>query len=146
MAVLKVETFPGDGEGQALLKKVRQSLTSLCGHGHGKDGTYLTAPRALRTERDMLRENWRDIWKATAIQYDDNETGASVNHRTNIIKLGAFFLKPDHKAKDIEKVILHEFLHISLDMEMREFHHGQIEQVIKYNLGYPGDANPFGTD
>ncbi len=35
MAILKVDTFPGDGEGKALLKKVRQSLTNLCGHGHG---------------------------------------------------------------------------------------------------------------
>ncbi len=146
MAVLKIDTFLGDGEGQGLLKKVKQSLTNLCGHAHGSDGTYLTAPKALKTDRDMLRENWREIWQATTIQYDDNETGASINHKTKIITLGAFFLKPAHKVIDIQKVILHEFLHIALDIEWRDAHHGQIEQVIKYNLGYPGDANPFGTD
>jgi hypothetical protein len=146
MATLMVGTFPADDEGRGLLRKVRQSLTNLCGQGHGNDGTYTSAPRRLNAERDMLRENYREIWKEVTIQYSADETGASVNHRTKIISIGGFFLRPSHKVLDIQKVLLHEFLHLAIDMEMREFHHGQIEQIIKYNLGYEGDANPFGTD
>jgi hypothetical protein len=146
MAVLKVETFPGDDEGTGLLKKVRQALTNLSGHGHANDGTYLTPPKGLDADRDMLRDDWRDIWKATVIQYDEKEAGASANMKTKVIQLGGFFLKPTHKVMDIQKVLLHEYLHLALNIEMREFHHSQMTQIITYNLGYPGDANPFGTD
>ena len=146
MAVLMIDTFPRDGEGSELLKKVRQSLTNLCGHGHASDGTYLTAPRQLDADRDMLRDDYREIWKDTTIQFKGDETGASVNMKTKEIRLGDFFLKPSHKVLDIQKVILHEYLHLALNIEMREFHHSQMTQIITYNLHYPGDANPFGTD
>lgn len=146
MAVLDVNSFPTDSEGVGLLRKVRSALTSLSGHGHAKDGTYLTAPKGLNADRDMLRENYREIWKAVTVKYNQDESGASVNHKTRIISIGGFFLRPSHTMLDIKKVLLHEFLHLAIDMEMREFHHGQITQIIQFNLGYPGDPNPFGTD
>ena len=145
MAVLKAETFPTDSDGAGLLKKVKQGLTNLSGHGPAKDGTYLSPPHGLDADRDMLRDDYRDIWRGTTIQYKDDETGASVNIPNKLISLGGFFLRPSHKVLDIQKVILHEYLHLVLTVSS-EFQHSQMTQVITYNLGYPGDANPFGTD
>jgi hypothetical protein len=42
----------------------------------------------------------------------------------------------------IEKVLLHEFLHLVVDAP-RVLHHGKIDSIIKRKL--PGDPNPLGT-
>ena len=40
MAILKFDTFPADTEGAGLLKKVRQAMTNLSGHGQPKTGPF----------------------------------------------------------------------------------------------------------
>ncbi len=142
MATVDFQTFPTDSEGIELQSKVRKALTHLCGHGLSKENVILTAPPKLNAERDQLRENYRDIWRVVVIEYDENEAGASAWYKTKKIRLGPLFLRPFFKVMDVEKVLLHEFLHLALDVSDEKFHHGFIEQIIKYNIGYPGDANP----
>ena len=139
--------------GERLLSNVKQALGTLTGTP-GKPAVkdrrraieYAGAPQKLRTERDFLKSHWKELWKDCVIAFDREEAGASVNMRTGRIALGPFFLKPNFKVADIEKVILHEFLHIALDIEMRAAHHSMMEQVIIYNLGYSRPANPAGVD
>jgi hypothetical protein len=58
------------------------------------------------------------------------------------IKIGPFFLDGRFKTLDLEKVILHEFLHEAIAISWKAAHHGQIDQIIQYNLEYPGAPNP----
>jgi hypothetical protein len=143
MAIVKFETFPTDAaENNALRAKVTKALTGLCGHGPSAENKVISAPRNLKAERDLLRGDYREIWKLCSIEYSEDESGASANHRTNQIKLGPVFLRPFFSAKDIEKVILHEFLHLVLAETNRDFHHSLITQIIQFNIGYQGEPNP----
>ena len=143
MAKLLTETFPSDAEGAVLLRKVKLALANICGHGVSEKGVILTAPRKLNAERDNLKPEYREIWKKCTIEYDPEETGASVLMKTYRIKLGPFFLRPMIKVKDLEEVLLHEFLHVALDIEDRQFHHGFMTQILKYNIGYKEDSSIF---
>jgi hypothetical protein len=143
MATLLTSTFPADKEGEALLKKVKIALAHICGHGVSKTGSVLTAPRRLKAGRDNLKSDYREIWKKCTIEYDPEETGASVLMKTYQIRLGPFFLRPSIKIVDLEEVLLHEFLHVALNIGNREFHHGMMTQILKYNLGYKEDSGIF---
>lgn len=143
MATLLTKTFPKDKEGRALLWKVKRALANICGHGVSKKGVILTAPKRLKVERDTLRKDYKKLWKECTIEFDEEETGASVRISKRQIKLGPFFLRPSIKIVDLEEVILHEFLHVALDIKDRDFHHGFITQTLKYNLDYKVDSGIF---
>src|SRR5262249_3311527 len=84
------------------------------------------------------------IWGDTIISYDPDKNGASADHEEQEIILGYFFSKPQPRLI-IEKVILHEFLHLILFSQhvKKPFHHGKIDAIIGRML--PGDPNPLGT-
>lgn len=147
MATLLIETF-STREQKRLLKKVRQALKNLCGHGHGKDGRFLTAPRKLRPKRDFLKDDYKEVWKKCVIKFDEKEAGASVRNNRNQqfgnffdIRIGPFFLQPRFSVKDMEKLILHEYLHKAMIISMKEAEHGFIDQIIRDHLRYPGPPN-----
>ena len=144
MATLKLKTFPSDKSVQALLSKVKKALTNLTGIGGSKDGVYLTAPTKLDPERDLLRPNYKSIWQQCTIEYDPNEKGAEVATGTRTLKIGPFLETQGTTVMDVEKIILHEYLHLVVDIgwNTEEAQHGQINQIIKYNLKYPGPPNP----
>ncbi len=144
MATLKGNTFPSDKSGQGLLSKVKRASTNLTGVGGSKDGVYLTAPTKLDPERDMLRPDYRSVWQQCTIEYDPNEKGAEVATGIRALKLGHFFEAQTTTVMDVEKVLRHEYLHLVVDIgwNAEEAQHGQINQIIKYNLKYPGLPNP----
>jgi len=144
MATLKTKTFPDDKDGRALLAKVQRALSNLTGIGVPADGVYLTAPRKLDADRDMLKANYRSVWGTCTIQYDPDEKGAEAAPGTHDLTIGPFFLSRGTTVMDMEKVLLHEYLHLVIDISWHatEAEHGQINHIIRDNLRYPGSPNP----
>jgi len=148
-----------DGEGdeeQQLLNNIGKALTQLTGTP-GKDNTWSRSPKKLRKERDFLSDDFRDIWKNTVIRYDPNCTGATSTRNAKggaDIVVGPWFLQKQFTkqgfTREIEKIILHEYLHQALDQpymfsgqpDRNDLQHGFIDQVIQFNLGYKGSPNP----
>lgn len=143
MATLKADTFPGEKSGRDLLAKVQKALTNLTGTTMAAKGVYMTAPIKLNADRDLLIPTYKVIWQQCTIEYDPDQRGAEMQagHR---ITLGPFWEGTDTTVMDLEKVILHEFLHDVLDIGVGhgDAEHGQINLIIKYNLKYPGPPNP----
>jgi len=83
------------------------------------------------------------IWGDTIISYDSGQTGAIAKYPDLEIVLGDTFAKPRPRLL-IEKVILHEFLHLVLFSQHvpKPFHHGRIDEIIERML--PGNPNPLG--
>lgn len=83
------------------------------------------------------------IWGDTIISYDAEQTGATAKYPDLEIILGDTFAKPWPRLL-IEKVILHEFLHLVLFSQRvpKPFHHGRIDEIIRGIL--PGNPNPLG--
>jgi len=152
---LDAASFPAGTEEQQLLANLQRALTKLS--GTGKNDEWSKAPRKLRQQRDSLDDDFRKIWKNSVIRYDPNCTGATGNFNENggaDIVLGPWFLQ--HKflwrghTSELEKVILHEYLHDALDKpfqfhgnpDRNDMQHGFIDQVIQFNLGYKGSPNP----
>lgn len=139
MAVLKVDTF---GPEKDLLKKVKDALTNLTGFG-GSGGVYLTAPNKLNANRDSLRPEYKSLWLHCTVEYDAQEAGAEIYGNRKII-LGPFMRQ--FTVMDLEKTILHEFLHGALDDGWQRLseqaQHGQINLIIRFNLEYPPPPNP----
>jgi hypothetical protein len=144
MATLKVKTFPADKDVQVLLGKVEKALTNLTGVDGHKSGVYLPAPGKLDADRDMLRREYQAIWHQCTLEYDPTEPGAEVPAHTRNLKIGPFFLPQAITVMDMEKVILHEYLHLVIDIGWNslEAQHGQINHIIRDNLHYPGPPNP----
>lgn len=140
MAKLETGTFPADREGKALLDKVLKAMTRLTGMPVPKDGNWTRAPIGLDPDRDVLKPEWKAIWMRCVIRYDKSEAGASALHGK--LTLGPFFLQQRFTELDLRKVILHEYLHEALAIDWKEAHHGQIDQIIQFNLGWPGPPNP----
>jgi RHS repeat-associated protein len=140
-------SFPTTAQGQKLLDKVRSALNRLTGE-KGQGDKWKSVPKKLKGEKDLLAENYKEIWDKTVIRYDANECGAGVGPGENgerVITLGPLFEKEKWKVMDLEKVILHEYLHPALKPGLRmgeSFEHGTIDQIIKYDLRYPGAPNP----
>jgi len=144
-------------DGAKMLEKIKQALKNITGHG-GKEKTtqhlgydrvgleYWSVPTRLRTDRDFLRDEWRDIWRQCTIEFDPQETGASIHVPTRRIRIGPFFQQSRFTVRDFEKIILHEFLHAAFSFGMREADHGMMQQVLIYNIGYHPPANPAGCD
>ena len=170
MAFLFSDTFlKADDDGKKLLRKVRDALGRLSGDG-GKSGKrdlilgfendqpvfapqqsgfdYVKAPKRLQTDRDFLKFEWRQIWRECTIQFDSAEAGASILVPRRRIRIGPFFLDDRFVVADMEKVILHEYLHAALAIEERErgMQHNFMKQIITFNLNYSGNANPAGCD
>lgn len=155
MAFLYVESFvPGAGElpgiaddKNALLARTKLALLDISGQptvtSYGD--LYPKPPKGLSRRRDNLKRDFKKIWEDTIIAFDFKTYGATANHRTLEINLGEFFLKKEIPILDLKKVILHEFLHLVVDLP-RSIHHGQINWIISHGLGLKGEPNPFGTD
>ncbi len=109
---------------------------------------FARAPFKLREERDFLSEDWREIWAACTIEFADYEAGASIYVPGRRIRFGPFFALHKYTINDFEKIILHEYLHAAFRFEnsLKDFHHGMMEQVLIYNLGYKPPANPVSVD
>jgi hypothetical protein len=107
---------------------------------------YPAAPHGLRTDRDFLRGEWKEIWKEVTIEFADEESGASIYVPNRRVRIGPFFLAERFTVRDLEKIVLHEFLHAGFDIEMRAAHHGLMEQVLIFNMGYHRPANPASLD
>ena len=141
MAVLKTDTF---GSEKNLLQRVKQALTRLTGAASGGPNEYRVAPTKLDADRDLLRSDYKLVWKQCTVEYDEKEAGAEIHVSDLRIVLGPFM--KHFGVTDLEKVILHEFLHAALDEDWQksgeQAQHGQINQIIKYNIGYSGAPNP----
>jgi hypothetical protein len=111
---------------------------------------FPSPPARLRQERDELDDDWKENWKSCTIEFSPREAGASVFLPTRRIMIGPFFLGPQYSVRDFEKIILHEYLHTTLRVkpppEMKtQYDHGQIEQILIYNLHYRPPATPGGV-
>jgi hypothetical protein len=173
MAFLCTTTFlsGGDGKvidgGKLLELKLAHALHRIT-RGHGRQGTrdvnlvnsedekpilarrpgldFPLQPRRLEPGRDGLRTDWVDLWKKMTIEYSDAESGASIYIPHVRTRIGPFFLDKRFSIPDFEKILLHEFLHAAFIYKFREAHHGMMEQVLVYNIGYPPPANPVSVD
>jgi hypothetical protein len=155
MAFLYVASFePGSGELPGIVddkvfleKRIKQVLLQISGQpvitSHGD--LYPKPPHGLNRQRDQLKRNWKQTWEDTIISFDFDTYGATANHKTLEINIGEFFLKQEIPLLDLKKVVLHEFLHLVIDVP-RSMHHGQINRIISRGLGLRGDPNPLGTD
>jgi hypothetical protein len=141
MATLNADTFPGDKQGKKVLDEVKQALRNLTGLNGGTNGAYLVAPVKLNADRDVLKPSYKQIWNLCTIVYDDDEKGAEMS-KAHQITLGPLLLSMS--VTDIEKIILHEYLHEAIDIgvNVEEMEHGQINHIIRDNLHYPGPPNP----
>jgi hypothetical protein len=81
------------------------------------------------------------VWDDTIISYEADQSGATSFYPALEIDLGNTFAKPWSQLV-IEKVILHEFIHLVLFSERvrKDLHHGLIDEAIKKML--PGNPNP----
>ncbi|MBK9162587.1 MAG: hypothetical protein IPM21_01480 [Acidobacteria bacterium] len=155
MAFLYIDSFvPGASElpgivddKNFLLKRMKLVLLKISGTPVITSYGYLypKPPKGLSRSRDRLKANYKKIWEDVIIAFDWDTYGATANVRTYEINIGEFFLKKEIPDNDLEKVVLHEILHIFVDMP-RILHHPQINTIIKDGLGYEGEPNPFGTD
>ena len=152
MAILLANTFAPE---HSILVGVRQALFWLTGcdtparyldtgvpirypfpHGHmAGNGRRLGW---LDQERDGLKDNHDEIWEQCTIEYDQHEPGAEIEVIGGRMKLG--FAMRGYGVLDLEKVILHEFLHAALKSQTDQ--HDQIDFIIQFNLHYPGHPNP----
>jgi hypothetical protein len=109
---------------------------------------YAHVPVKLRQERDYLSDDWKEIWEECTIEFADYESGASIHVPRRRIRFGPFFALHKYSITDFEKIILHEYLHAAFRFEsdLKEFHHGMMEQVLIQNLGYEAPANPVSVD
>jgi hypothetical protein len=155
MAFLYEESFvPGSGDlpgvaddKNALLKRIKQVLLDISGPPviTSVGNLYPKPPRGLDQRRDQLKANYRKIWDDTIISFEFDKYGATADLKTYEIDIGEFFLKKEIPLLDLKKVVLHEFLHLVVDLP-KVMHHGQINHIISKSLGLKGDPNPFGTD
>lgn len=155
MAFLYVDSFvPGSSElpgivddKNFLFKRIKLLLLDISGPPviTSFGDLYPKPPHGLNRQRDRLKRNWQKTWDDAIISFDFETYGATANHKTLEINIGEFFLKQEIPLLDLKKVVLHEFLHLVIDMP-REMHHGQINTIISRGLRLKGDPNPFGTD
>ena len=155
MAFLYIDSFvPGASElpgivddKNALLKRMKLVMLRISGEPVITSYGYLypKPPKGLSRSRDQLKANYKKIWEDVIIAFDWDTYGATANTRTYEVNIGEFFLKKEIPELDLQKVVMHEILHIFLDMP-RSMHHPQINKIIKHSLGLKGDPNPFGTD
>jgi RHS repeat-associated protein len=151
---IDADTFPLGKDEQKLLRRLRQALRNMTGN-RGRGDVFNLAPRKLRKwnsreRRDYLDPKWRKIWRDSTLVYDEDCRAAHTVKRddgTDETHIGPLFLNSRFKRNDLEKVILHEFLHSALDQRyqsnIKGVEHGFIDQVIeKHYKGPPNPVNP----
>ncbi|HYJ92189.1 MAG TPA: hypothetical protein VEV84_12835 [Pyrinomonadaceae bacterium] len=128
-----------------LLKTVNVALTKVSGPPvvTSEGPLYSKVPKGLKAKHDGLKWNLAKIWEDTIISYEAEAYGASADLKELEITLGYFFTKPQPPLI-LEKVLMHEFLHLVVDLP-KAMHHGRINYIIKHRLNLPGDPNPLGT-
>jgi len=131
----------------ALLKRIKHVLLEISGPPVITDfgNLYMKPPHGLERRRDQLKANFAKIWDDTIFSFDFASYGATADLKSCEINIGEFFLKQEIPLLDLKKVVLHEFLHLVVDLP-KPLHHGQINNIISKGLGLKGDPNPFGTD
>jgi hypothetical protein len=127
------------------LKTVKAALTKISGPPTetSEGPLYQIVPKGLNAHRDGLKPNFHTIWSDTIISYDADAYGACAKLKDYEIIFGYFFTKPQSVIV-IEKVLMHEFLHLVVDLP-KAMHHGRINHIIQHGLRLPGDPNPLGT-
>jgi len=128
-----------------LLKNVNDSLAKLSGPPFlsSEGPLYQKTPHGLHKGIADLKSNFAEIWSDTIISYNKDAYGASADFKEQEIILGYFFTKPQPRLI-LEKVLIHEFLHLVITLP-RPMHHGRINEIIRHNVKLPGDPNPLGT-
>lgn len=103
---------------------------------------YAHSPRKANADRDCLKDEWKSIWKETTIEFSEEETGASIYKPNRRVRIGPFFLRPGFSVVDMEKVVLHEFIHAALAIvsPLPGIDHGFIDQALR-NMGYKPPYN-----
>lgn len=131
----------------ALLERMKLVLLQVSGPpvitSYGN--LYPKPPHGLDQKRDGLKGNYKRVWDDTIICFNWDTYGATADLKSFEITFGEFFLKKEIPVFNLRKVLLHEFLHLVVDLP-RAMHHGQINKIISHGLGLKGDPNPFGTD
>jgi hypothetical protein len=154
MAILIASTFVRETE---LLNKVRDALRNLTGFSSTEaaikanlpvDYPFPVGPHGrlfrLDDDKDFLDPTYRSIWKQCTIQYDPIEPGAEIKVLERKMRLGPAMRH--YIVNDLEKVIIHEYMHAALDAtwqrETDVVQHGPINETIQFHLFYPGHPNP----
>jgi len=158
MATLKPETFreigkDGETRVRTLLTHVRQALTNLAFDPYTQvnDTRVMYHPITPRSKLGKLdptnypiRSNYRQVWNDCTLEYDQNQKGAEIYVPGRRMYLGPFML--DYDVMELEKVIIHEYLHAALDDATTrtgyQASHHEINRIITYNLGYDDPPNP----
>jgi hypothetical protein len=152
MAFLYNSSFQVEGAAPILAKEVnilQDALQAIMDKISGppvvtsEGRLYTKVPGKLKRCSKDLKSKYENIWEDTVVFYDHAKYGASSNMKDYFVWFGEFFSKPQPRLV-VEKVFWHELLHIMLDLP-KPFHHGKINDLIKYRIGLPGDPNPLGT-
>jgi len=98
----------------------------------------------LNADNDDLDPTYKFIWQQCTIQYDPKEPGAEIEVTGRIMRLGPAMRH--YVVKDLEKVIIHEYMHAALNANWQPMNylaqHDPINHTIQFNLLYPGHPNP----
>jgi hypothetical protein len=158
MTTLKPETFKeigdvGNRRVQALLKIVRQALTTVAFGPFAVDDRCvvyhpirpLSKLAQLNEKRDRIQHNYRQIWDSLTLEYDMDQPGAEIFIQDKRMFVGPFMLDYVNPI-DLEKVIIHEYLHAVLEVFYQtrglNTQHDQIDLIIREGLKYKGPPNP----
>jgi hypothetical protein len=161
VTTLKPETFHeigkvGEARAQGLLTRVKQALTNLAFDPYtqvnDKRAVYHPiTPKSKLAQLDQksgeypIRSNYLQVWNDCTLEYDQAQRGAEIYVPGRRMYLGPFMLDYDDVV-DLEKVIVHEYLHAALlDETSRlglDHSHHEINRIVTYNLKYPCPPNP----
>jgi hypothetical protein len=161
VTTLKPETFHeagrlGEAQAQKLLKLVKQALTNLALDPHTQfdEDRFVYHPVTTKSKIAQLdqksgnypiRQNYLQVWNDCTLEYDPDQRGAEIYVPGRRMYLGPFMLDYDDVV-DLEKVIVHEYLHAALEdatsrLGLDTSHH-EINRIVTYNLKYPCPPNP----
>jgi hypothetical protein len=154
MALLDAGTFNGGRDTKAeaeqkqqLLEKVRTALRSMT-RQYSEAAKFDHVPYALGIVRERLQGNYPAMWRQMRIVYDPNVTLASVTPKLEA-KIGRGFLAPKWTQMDLQKVLLHEFLHHAAGLQFdhespsqrAQLEHNVIDSILS-DMGYRPPLNP----
>lgn len=159
MTTLKTETFheigkAGENRVQALLKLVKRALTNLACDPYTPfdDARVMYHPvtpksklAKLNPKNYPIRPNYLHVWNDCTLEYDLKQKGAEIYIPGRRMYLGPFMLDY-YDVVELEKVIVHEYLHAALeDATTRlgyQWSHHEINRIVTYNLNYENPPNP----
>ncbi len=151
MAFLYTKSFELEGAAPILAQEMNQLQVRLAEIMEEASGPpvitsegrlYTKVPKLLKKCSSDLKSTYAKIWDDTIVFYEPTAYGASANIKDYYVFFGEFFSKPQPRLT-LKKVFWHELLHVMLDMR-KEFHHGKINDLIRFRIGLPGDPNPLG--